>query len=468
MPALLISYRRQDSAAHAGRLYDRLVAHYGRDAVFMDIDTIRPGEDFVAAIERALGRAGAVLVLIGPRWAEFTDSAGRRRLDDPGDFVRLEVATALGAGARVIPVLVGGAVMPDAPALPGDVAAIARRQAFKLSDERFHADVDALIAFLDGLEAPPPVAAGVTARAGDARQAREAPPAGDDSGEPSALAAARAHHARLLGSPWLERSVLWSLGLLSVGLYYHLASAHAIRAGHAVLDLTERRAEASPMLAFPGPLPRDLLPGLAAHVAGWVLGVAFAAVVVQYSVAERYLPGLLLGSGLACFWLGSALGLRWLWLQGRRLEARREALAPVVAAAVAEFWPASEPDWQGTALQKVLAFLVMFALAIYLMVMLERSVLPSLETGTSAAVVLRGIVETGGLLTALAFTLLQAGHACHADLLWPLLGQRSRGWSLASLRRRAFWPWLYLNAGFALYALFRVHAEALRGVAVAW
>ena len=96
---------------YAGRLYDRLAAHFGADHVFMDVQGIEPGVDFVDAIERALGSCEIMIVLIGKDWLT-ADSAGRRRLDDPNDFVRVETATALARGIRVVPVLVEGAEMP--------------------------------------------------------------------------------------------------------------------------------------------------------------------------------------------------------------------------------------------------------------------------------------------------------------------------------------------------------------------
>ncbi len=145
MSKLFLSYRRQDSAAYAGRLHDRLAAHFGSDQIFMDIDRIEPGEDFVEAIQASVGTAGVMLLLIGPQWTTLRDANGVRRLDDPDDFVRLEVAVALERKIRVIPVLVGGAVMPKAADLPEPLQALARRQASEISDTRFHKDVDRLI-----------------------------------------------------------------------------------------------------------------------------------------------------------------------------------------------------------------------------------------------------------------------------------------------------------------------------------
>ena len=151
MHSVFISYRRADAAGYAGRLYDRLVEALGRDHVFMDIDSISYGEDFVEAISRTLAECDIVLVLIGPNWLNISDPNGARRLDSPVDTVRLEVATALELKRRVIPVLVGGAVMPDAQLLPAPLTALSRRNAIDISDRRFNKDAQELVDTLKGL-----------------------------------------------------------------------------------------------------------------------------------------------------------------------------------------------------------------------------------------------------------------------------------------------------------------------------
>lgn len=157
MARIFISYRRGDSAGHAGRLYDRLSERFGQARVFMDIDHIGPGVDFVAVIEAAVAKCDVLLALIGEEWLDTTDAEGRRRLDDPEDFVRVEIATALRRNILVIPVLVQGAKMPRALDLPGDLAMLARRNALELSDSRWRFDVGRLIETLEGLDAPPPL-----------------------------------------------------------------------------------------------------------------------------------------------------------------------------------------------------------------------------------------------------------------------------------------------------------------------
>lgn len=144
MPGVFISYRRQDSQSAAGRLADHLKEQL-RTPVFRDVETIEPGVDFVEAIEKALASCAVMLVVIGPRWMSATDASGRRRLDDPNDYTRLEAGTALKRNVRVIPVLVEGAVMPDAHDLPEELKPLARRNAIELSDKRWEYDVAQLV-----------------------------------------------------------------------------------------------------------------------------------------------------------------------------------------------------------------------------------------------------------------------------------------------------------------------------------
>ena len=110
---IFISYRREETAFPAGWLYDRLNDRFGEAQVFKDVDSITLGDDFVEVITRAVGSCDVLLAVIGGRWSTMTDETGKRRLDDPDDFVRLEIEAALARNVRVIPVLVDGARMPD-------------------------------------------------------------------------------------------------------------------------------------------------------------------------------------------------------------------------------------------------------------------------------------------------------------------------------------------------------------------
>jgi hypothetical protein len=151
MGGIFISYRRQDAPGYAGRLYDSLAAHFGEGVIFMDIGAIQPGQDFAERIDEALNSCDVLLAVIGPQWGTITDADGSRRLDDPDDFVGLEVHTALARpDVVVIPVLVGGGRMPAREELPENLIGLRRRQALELSEARWRYDVERLIATLQG------------------------------------------------------------------------------------------------------------------------------------------------------------------------------------------------------------------------------------------------------------------------------------------------------------------------------
>jgi hypothetical protein len=146
---IFISYRRDETAYPAGWLYDRLAEHYGGGQVFKDVDSIELGDDFVEVITSAVGSCDVLLALVGEQWSTTTDARGRRRLDDPDDFVRLEIEAALTRHVRVIPILVDGATMPRADELPPSLAGLVRRQALELSPARFDFDTGRLLKVLD-------------------------------------------------------------------------------------------------------------------------------------------------------------------------------------------------------------------------------------------------------------------------------------------------------------------------------
>jgi hypothetical protein len=155
MGGIFISYRRDDSGPYAGRLRDTLSQHFGAEQVFRDIDSINPGERFPRLIEQEVGSCDALLALIGPKWLSTTDDAGQRRLDDPDDFVRLEIATALRrSDVLVIPVLVGAASMPAAADLPQPLAALVECNAVRITDENWDAQVARLTGALEKVVEP--------------------------------------------------------------------------------------------------------------------------------------------------------------------------------------------------------------------------------------------------------------------------------------------------------------------------
>jgi hypothetical protein len=147
MAEIFLSYRRDDSTSATGRLADALEARFGDERVFRDRE-IGAGENFVEAIRRSVESATVVLVIVGRRWLGVRDASGCRRLDDPGDFVRLEIELALAARVAVVPVLVEGAAMPSADDLPPSLAEFSRCQAVELADTRWRYDVDQLTEML--------------------------------------------------------------------------------------------------------------------------------------------------------------------------------------------------------------------------------------------------------------------------------------------------------------------------------
>ena len=162
MSDIFLSYRRRDSQSATGRLADRLTAHFGTARVFLDHDSIVSGEDFAEAIRRGIGTSVVVLVVIGPDWLDARGTDGKRRLDDPADFVRQEIEAALAGGVPIIPLLVEGANMPPDNAVPVSLSEFTRCQAIELSETRWQYDVDRLIATLQARFAiesdrPPPL-----------------------------------------------------------------------------------------------------------------------------------------------------------------------------------------------------------------------------------------------------------------------------------------------------------------------
>jgi tetratricopeptide (TPR) repeat protein len=145
MSGIFLSYRRDDSASDAGRIGDHLIHHFGTEQVFVDIDTIPPGEDFLRILENNIARCDVLVAVIGKQWLNSTDRAGRRRLHNSDDFVRLEITAALKRNIPVFPVLVGEATLPPPEELPDDLAPLVRRQAIEVRLVGFRQDVEHLI-----------------------------------------------------------------------------------------------------------------------------------------------------------------------------------------------------------------------------------------------------------------------------------------------------------------------------------
>lgn len=145
MDGIFISYRRDDSRHAAGRLGDDLAEAFGPDKIFRDVESIAPGTDFEVALDEALAHCAVMLVVIGPRWLSITDHEGRRRLDQPEDWIRIEVARALARQVRLIPVMLEDTPLPNAADLPDDLRGLVRRQTLPLSDGRWRGDLQRLV-----------------------------------------------------------------------------------------------------------------------------------------------------------------------------------------------------------------------------------------------------------------------------------------------------------------------------------
>lgn len=228
-PRIFISYRRSDSAGYAGRLYDALSMRFGDERIFMDIDRIPIASDFRQVIADALASTDLVLVLIGPSWLSLTDKNGQRRLDDPGDLVRLEVIEALRRNVRVLPVLVQGAQMPAADDLPAPLAELARIQALELSDRRWRSDLEE---FLSAVERE---------RWGEADEPVVSPPAparAPDDRPPRVAAGLRTR---------------WAAGAAAAAVVLVVAIVLANRGGDGSDDATEQTGSSSTSVAAPPP-----------------------------------------------------------------------------------------------------------------------------------------------------------------------------------------------------------------------
>jgi tetratricopeptide (TPR) repeat protein len=155
MSGVFISYRRDDSAAAAGRLYDRLAAHFGKEQVFRDLDAIAPGAEFGKVIEERIAQSDVLIAVIGKEWLNVTTAEGQRRLDDPNDYVKAEIREALNQKKLVIPALIAGANVPKAEQLPEDIAALAGRNAIEISESRFDFDASRMIEAAEKAGVPP-------------------------------------------------------------------------------------------------------------------------------------------------------------------------------------------------------------------------------------------------------------------------------------------------------------------------
>ena len=189
---VFICYRRGDTAGFAGRIYDRLARKLGRDNVFIDVDNIQPGFDFVEVLTERVGKCDALVAVIGKDWVSSADRDNRRRIDDPHDFVRIEIEAALDRGVRLIPVLVDGAAMPRPGELPDSMKKLSRRQGVHISHAQFDSDVRKLTRVLSLLEEELRQPAEAERAAREEHEKREAAEEVDKAAEARRLAEAKA------------------------------------------------------------------------------------------------------------------------------------------------------------------------------------------------------------------------------------------------------------------------------------
>ncbi len=240
---IFISYRRDDSAFAARGVHDRLEREFGRDSVFMDVDSIALGVDFVDVLGAAVAKCDALLAIIGPDWLDTRDETGRRRLDNDHDFVRVEIAAALKRDIPVIPILLEGTYVPKPEHLPDDLDGLARRNGLDVRHASFHEDLDRLVRALRGTVpatgAPAPDRAVRSSKAendsgvlappafvADGRSA-EVPLAAGGS-EPVVAKDRSPKVARLLGPRLLIGAALLS-ATVPVGLLFYLGRAPELR-----------------------------------------------------------------------------------------------------------------------------------------------------------------------------------------------------------------------------------------------
>jgi hypothetical protein len=158
MARIFISYRRADSAGYVGRLHDHLIRYFDPDEIFLDVGTIKAGEDFESVIDQVVGSCDALIAVIGPRWLEILQEKG----DIQKDYLRIEIRTALNRDILVVPALVERASMPNDKDLPNDLKALRRRHAIELSHDRFAYDVDRLVEAIGGAKAKVRVSLGAS------------------------------------------------------------------------------------------------------------------------------------------------------------------------------------------------------------------------------------------------------------------------------------------------------------------
>ena len=228
---IFLSYRRDDSAGQTGRVSDKLGAEFGEERLFLDVDGVRPGRDFHKQLNDAISNSAVLLAFIGPQWLDARDEDNNRRIDDPNDWVRIEIGAALKRDIPVIPVLLDGTKIPKANLLPEDLRGLSTRGAIEVRHTSFRSDTDRLVRelkeILSNSEQPPIRSGGGPLRAvfvEDAVRAAVEPSILPSSGPSSLIRSSsepsriRVHARRGASvSAWLVGSILG----FSVNSYLH-------------------------------------------------------------------------------------------------------------------------------------------------------------------------------------------------------------------------------------------------------
>jgi hypothetical protein len=228
MPKIAISYRRADSEAMTGRIFDRLIAHYGKGAIFRDIDDIPPGIDFRLHINQTLLKTQILLVIVGPQWFGVASDGGANRLQEESDPVRVEVETALRRRVPLIPILIGATKMPSAEQLPPGLKDFAFRNAVKVdTGQDFDHHMDRLIRSIDAVieqapksppsrETKPPPAPKSSAPERAPDPAAEAPPRRSRASTSALATNAKAAVAAILTARMLWLGIAGGVAVLAV------------------------------------------------------------------------------------------------------------------------------------------------------------------------------------------------------------------------------------------------------------
>ena len=272
---VFISYRREDSRYQARRVYDAFKRAFPPDSIFMDVASIPPGADFVAILEGWVDQCEVMLALIGPGWINSIDPRTKaRRLDNPEDFVRIEIGGGLKRGITIIPVLLDAARMPDAAELPDDIKALRRLNAEFVDFRTFDADVERLIATLGAIKS-----AGKSDGAAAAEAVRDPPkdlPKPDIPPEPAKQTSDNVN---------LKRMAMALAAVVGAGLIYAMVPRNdsaTVRANSPAHDIAmasaprepEARADASPPPQVSRPSPSRTPLGTVGSSSRWAIGGA--------------------------------------------------------------------------------------------------------------------------------------------------------------------------------------------------